>query len=384
MKKLFLPVFLLMTQLVLAQSLLIAAKEKGKPYGYINETGQYVIQPSFDLAGPFYQNRAVVKKGKKFGVINSKGEYIVSPIYDDAIDYAPEGKVTVKSGSNWGVIDEQGKTIIPFQYAYLSVFKNGYVVGGRVLTGKAFKGRICPLVLNEKADTVFIQDDCEDMPDFLIGRMDKKGLFLGVWPIVRDGKVLLESGYELDPIILDIKGNQKVTLTSITIDNAYGFREGLLPATFAPEGPTRDGIYIDSAGLSYNSDYIKSFDTLRAQQVYPFFNGVAGIEQDGKWSFIDREGSIISKTNLPVSDYKAFPPMHFNGLVGFFKKGKVGYVNLEGEVVIPFQYDEYHPFEEAVTPVKYKGLYGLIRKDGSWAVQPKFEMLYLSPCPCYQ
>jgi hypothetical protein len=384
MKRLILPALLVMSQLVFAQSMLIAAKEKGKPYGYINETGQYVIQPAFESAGPFYQNLAVVKTGKKYGVINSKGEYVVSPVYDDAIDYAPEGKITVKSGNNWGVIDGEGKIIVPIKYPYLSVFKNGYIVGGTVLTEKKFKGKICPFVLNEKADTIFIQDDCSDMPDFLFGQMNKQGAYAGVWPMVRDGKILMESGYEREVLILDVISNQKVNLSGIIIETGYGFREGLLPAIFAPEGPTRDGVYIDTTGLSYSYDYNRAFDTLQAQQTYPFFNGVAGIEQEGKWTFIDREGNIINKTNLSVVEYKAFPPMHFNGLIGFFKKGKAGYVNLKGEVVIPFQYDEYHPFEEEVTPVKFKGLYGLIRKDGSWAVQPRFEVLYLSPCPCYQ
>lgn len=231
-------------------------------------------------------------------------------------------------------------------------------------------------MLNEKGDTVFIQDDCEYSPDLLVGQMSKKGDFLGAWPLAREGKLLLEDSYKKEPTVLDLQSNQKVSTYYLTSVNANGYREGLLPGVFAPEGTTHDGIYIDSAG--------NTVFELQAYQTYLFFNGIAGIVQDGKWSFIDREGKIISNTNLLVSEYKAFPPMYFNGLIGFFKKGKAGYVNLSGEEVIPFQYDEYHPFEAEVTPVKYKGLYGLIRKDGSWAVSPKFEVLYLSPCPCYQ
>jgi hypothetical protein len=85
-----------------------------------------------------------------------------------------------------------------------------------------------------------------------------------------------------------------------------------------------------------------------------------------------------------VKEYTAYPPMHFNGLIGLFYKGKAGYVNTKGETIIPFQFSEYHPFETDVTPVKYEGSYGLLRKDGTWAVPPRFQNLYLSPCPCYQ
>lgn len=105
-----------------SQSLLIAAKEKGKKYGYINEQGDYLIPPSFDEAGAFNQDIAVVKQGKKVGVINVKGEFIVSPIYDDAQYYAPEGKVSVKKAGKWGVIDQSGKIIIPIVHEYISVF----------------------------------------------------------------------------------------------------------------------------------------------------------------------------------------------------------------------------------------------------------------------
>lgn len=130
MKRFILPALFLAAQLVTAQSVMIAAKEKGKLYGYIDGTGQYVIQPSFDLAGPFYRNLAVVKKGKKYGVINSQGEFTVVPTYEDAIDYAPDGKITVKQGGKWGVINEKGEVIIPIQYSFLSVFMGGYYCWG--------------------------------------------------------------------------------------------------------------------------------------------------------------------------------------------------------------------------------------------------------------
>lgn len=366
-----------------AQSILIAAQEKGKLYGYINEKGEYVIPPSFDDAGPFYQDVAVVLKGKLYGVINSKGEMLVAPTYEKAITYAPEGKITVMKNGKWGVIDRNGKVLIPIQYPYLSVFKNGFVVGGNVLTEKSFSGKICPLILNEKADTVFIQDDCSDMPDLLTGELNKKGDYSEVWPIVRDGKLILRGGYENEVMAFDVSKNYKAYLTSISVESGYGFREGVMPAYFTPEGPTRDAIYIDSTGLSHTYEYQNAFQDLKADRIYPFFNGVAAIEQEGKWSFLDRNG-VVTKTNLSVEEYRASPPMYFNGLIGFFKKGKAGYVNIKGETVIPFQFSEYHPFEFDITPVELNGKYGLIRKDGTWAVPPKFQNLYLSPCPCYQ
>ena len=59
-------------------------------------------------------------------------------------------------------------------------------------------------------------------------------------------------------------------------------------------------------------------------------------------------------------------------------------IDLKGNVVIPFQFEEYHPFEYEVTAVKYKGKFGLIRKDGTWAVPARFEELNIGFCPCFR
>lgn len=75
--------------------------------------------------------------------------------------------------------------------------------------------------------------------------------------------------------------------------------------------------------------------------------------------------------------------MYFNGLIAFWKNGKVGFVDITGKEVIPFTLEEYHPFEYDVTPAKQNGLFGLIRKDGTWSVAPKFEYLEISVCPCF-
>lgn len=393
MRALIVAFLLTASQTLSAQSLLFAAKEKGKKFGYIDEKGEYKIPPSFEDAGAFYNGRAAVMKGKKYGLIDTKGELVVKAEYDKIEEYAPDGKFTVSKGGRWGIIDGDGKTIIPIKYDYLSVIKNGVVIGGRVLTGKYFKGSICPFVLSEKSDTLFLQYDCSDMPSFLTVRKEKKGFtYPHGLPLVQEGFAIFDSP--------DWEGEgdfQQRSLVRISNQNPFWFdglgqlssrisiREGRVAITYKTEGEATTGRFLDTLQLGQGyGDYQDAFE-LYAEGTHPFFNGVAAVEQNGKWNFVDREGWIISKTNLSTEEYRASPPMYYNGLIGLFNsEDKAGYVDIEGNVVIPFQFEEYHPFEYDVTPVKYNGLYGLLRKDGSWAAQPKFEMINFTPCPCYQ
>ena len=413
---------LLVVEISHAQLLLFGAKEKGKKYGFINERGDYVIAAAFDEVGFFSKGAAIVKQGKKFGIINEQGQFTVQPIYDGATLYAPEAKFTVKKGTKWGVVNSNGEEIIPFQYDYLSVMKDGYIVGGSLIPGKAFKNRVCPIVLNDKNEVVFETGqndpeghDCSQL--FLPGfAYPTTGNYSPGFPMVRDGMLIVLEAWEGGPNyaqykVMDVKTGLGIVLQQemSIADDYLGMREGTLAIDLAieeenqddedqiygrvkviPENANRKGVFYDTANIKTQNFDVPLFsnDNLAVanqfQRAHPFFNGVAAVQIDNKWAFVDREGWIINETKLATSEYKAFPPMYFNGLIGLFKNGKAGYVDINGKEVIPFTLDEYHPFEYAVTPVKKGGLYGLLRKDGSWAVAPKFEKLSLSPCPCYQ
>src|SRR4051812_41018992 len=64
-----------------------AVKEEGK-YGYIDESGSYVIDPKFDQAWSFIRGSAVVKEKGLYGLIDQDGKYIVEPTYDSIIPFS--------------------------------------------------------------------------------------------------------------------------------------------------------------------------------------------------------------------------------------------------------------------------------------------------------
>lgn len=57
----------------------LAGVEVGDKYGYVDKTGQYVINPQFDAAFPFNEGLAMVNIGGKIGYIDKTGKYIWNP-----------------------------------------------------------------------------------------------------------------------------------------------------------------------------------------------------------------------------------------------------------------------------------------------------------------
>jgi len=121
----------------------------GRPnfqYGYIDQTGKFVIPPKFDFAGDFKNGLAEIREGKeftqnifektvsffrnmipviggttpgknvpgKYGCIDNKGDYVIKPIFDYMGNFENE-KALAQIGKKWGYVDKKGDFIIKFK-----------------------------------------------------------------------------------------------------------------------------------------------------------------------------------------------------------------------------------------------------------------------------
>jgi hypothetical protein len=91
-------------------------------YGYIDRTGQVVIQPQFRKALAFVEGMAAVKgENGKWGFIDRDGNLVVPPHYDQVEGFQNGlAKVVVRddTGEKWGVIDKTGAAVIEPRYLY--------------------------------------------------------------------------------------------------------------------------------------------------------------------------------------------------------------------------------------------------------------------------
>ncbi|MEJ2636848.1 MAG: WG repeat-containing protein, partial [Calditrichia bacterium] len=132
---LLLIVMLICSEKLFAQNGLRLASEDSK-YGFKNENGEYVIEPQFDYARNFHEDRAAVgnryENHAKYGFIDEKGNIRIEAKYDDAGDFS-EGLARVKVGKFrlyrnyylWGFVDAAGKTVIKPRFSFVNDFHEG-------------------------------------------------------------------------------------------------------------------------------------------------------------------------------------------------------------------------------------------------------------------
>ena len=157
-----------------------------------------------------------------------------------------------------------------------------------------------------------------------------------------------------------------------------------------------------------SKDKLSVFDpNLPFESVMPFDGDVAFVKMNGKWTLIDIEGNILSKTEIDIV---------YNGSGDIFsveRGGKRGFMNRKGELIIDFQYtncfaacsfsyglgllniggrygyindknkfvinphfdDAYSFRKEGFAVVKMEKKYGLIDRHGNYLIEPKFDLM---------
>jgi WG containing repeat len=153
---------------------------------------------------------------------------------------------------------------------------------------------------------------------------------------------------------------------------AKDFHEGLAAVGMSDEPHKNDWGYIDRSGkLVIKQQYSFADD---------FSEGLAGVEVNGKYGFIDAQGTMLIPPRFDLSREVRHPGRtvssgrFVSGLACVRVEGLVGYINRKGEFVIRPQFTYAQDFSEGLAWATMKGqskpgvLAGWIDKSGRWAV----------------
>ncbi len=102
---------------------LLRVRNAGATYGYINDRGDFVIQPQYDNAWPFDNGRAIVNTKDKYFYVDATGRNL-GAVPDDKNPYGAQSYVYAwtEDGGKFG-FSQGGKTVLPANYDYATSFE---------------------------------------------------------------------------------------------------------------------------------------------------------------------------------------------------------------------------------------------------------------------
>ncbi|QQS29078.1 MAG: WG repeat-containing protein [Sphingobacteriales bacterium] len=303
------------------QTILLApVKDNGK-WGYINDSGKFIVFPKFEFANEFTEGLAAVKVNGLWGFINGNGKYVIEPKFDDAYNYS-ENIARVKQNGQWGYIDKQGRYLTQHNYELAGDFSDGLAP---VLLGGKFG------YINSKGEYV-LEPQFDDAYDF------SEGVALvslnGQW-----GYIDMSGNFVELPPSEDLSNFISEGMAVVRSNGKYGYLNTKGQFAIAPQ-----------------------FEDARH-----FSESLAAVAKNRKYGYIDSNGNFGINPVFEDADYftERLAAVRFNGYYG--------YINTAGTFVIVPQFEDAKPFAEGLAKVRFEGRYGFINNRGEFVVAPEYK-----------
>lgn len=348
-----------------AQELALVREEGG--FGYINKSGEYVIEPKFKNAKSFSDGLAAAEQDDQWGFINASGEWAIEPQFEK-VKYFNSGIAMANKDGEWQYITKSGTVLeVPnadkyFDFEYgVALFRQNDKVGLLGTDGK-----------------LVVEPTYESIKKFRNGHAKvQKGENWGM--INSKGEVVIPAEYQ------EI-GN---TFSPAGVYAKKGAAFGIVHnGTFNPiEGADRVWNFHGDANLTYARKEKKvgfvnskgewviapSFDKARS-----FANGMAPVANGKLWGYVNEKGETV--VDFKYKDAEVFAD---NGLAPV-KEKRWGFIDKTGNLVIPMEYDitaglaflrgaEQKGFRNGLVRVKSKKGWGYLNEKGELLGNKWFE-----------
>jgi len=319
-------------------------------YGYINIDGEVIVEPQYERAEEFSDDRGAVmsKDNDKWGFINKDGDLIIKPIYDDVFSFS-YGLAGVEINNKWGFINKDGEISIELIYDKIGLFSEGLAYA-EIDKKKRF--------INNKAELVFEVDNYYEVSSFSdglvrffnfdnttskvdMGFFNKIGnlvLDVSQYNMVQDfsnGLAMVRIGEYPNEYKYGFINKKGELVVDLLYDDARSFSEGLALVNIGGLGIGNWGFINKKGKVVIEFDYFlgKSFSEGLAGMLLSKLNGNVPLQEN---VFINKNGESI----LTFEDGIWIESPFKNGLAlitvsdeNHLYKGRSGYINRKGEVV---------------------------------------------------
>lgn len=267
--------------------------EHNDKYGFVNDKGKMVIDTKFYSAKDFHEGLAVVLSDNGWEYINKKGKTVIKSqvLYDTAGNFS-EGRAYVVH--NTRKQEDNGYSYISDYIAYIN--KHGKIVIPFYEGGPYYYNFSSGLVAKQSGDAIYCS------------YMDK------------NGKIILDSDYF-----------EKTGWKNTTDASCHSFSEGLLRVYKYTDDTykTRISAFMNKKGeIVYSREFNVPEDEIEGSCDFDSFSeGMAGFRVNWKYGFINKK---FEEVIPPIYD---FAYDFKDGLARVEKDGKWFYINKQGKFV---------------------------------------------------
>ncbi len=351
---------------------LVSVSEDGK-WGYMNESGELIIEYQFDYAGVFNNNGiAAVSVDGNYGLIDKSGSFIVNPRFEYVSPSFADGVAVVRKDGKYGYVDENGETVIDCYYDSATDFRNGYAI---VLFGSSYG------VIDKEGNYV-INPQYDDLA-FAYSLPSGKKIFLAeknsqYGYIDIKGKTVIDFVY--DSIVPDNGTtefiNDKYAIVRVNKKTGVIDTNGkyLIKAIYDDLMYCGKNVF---AFTDFNSDKIgfvttDGKETVASQfdEVKPAGDGLICVKLGDYYGFVDYSGKYIIN---PMFD---FAGSFKNGYAVVCKDEKYSFINKKGENIVSYQFDYMSDFNsDGLAIVAVNNKYGVINDKGEYVLKCSYNYL---------
>jgi len=306
-------------------------------WGFIDEKGEFVVEPAYEDLGEFSDDLASFKRKGKVGFLDVFGNEVVEPKFDSfrwRMPHFSEGKCAIPEGGRIGYIDRTGKWSISPQFGDGFDFLNGKAIaslddfviidgGGNVLTtlpaddfqfnsywpaswsffvGQAWQGdHLFGIGLNDEGSVVF-PPRFPVLTDFWQG---VAGFAESDWNVgVLFGLVKANGDIFKPPQFFSLSGFSEGMARAGKSPTEFGYintvGEWVIPPQFRQACPFREGLACVT--IKGRQGFVNQLGEIVIEPKYrgeaSFFGGYAQVEYDGKRAVIDKSGRVIWETEI--------------------------------------------------------------------------------------
>jgi len=373
-----------------------AAAKSHELYGYIDETGEYIIDPDFEVAWSFVRGTAVVKKSGKYGMIDKMGDWIVEPQYDSVIPFSADCFIIQKDSLFGFMAHGTGEIIIAPRYEQVYYYTDQLCVvqQGRALGVVNSKGKItCEPVLQDLRQMLgplatVVQSDTSDEMQMLLSIIDGGAVKLGL--LNQKGEYVTPCKYDemfddaqngyYYPFIRAAEYVNDSTVGDVPVMvGTYGIVDTtgkiLAEPQFNEMPVYGDGLFRVRVGEKYGFVDQTGKIVIAPQWEFAvaFSEGKAIVSDNSNSSIIDKKGNIIAANLGPGTGMYRFKN---NRARCRSLDGRYGFMDTHGKRIIPPTFDVADDFENGCAIVSVNGKYGLIDTNGTMLIEPTYNFIF--------